>query len=332
VTIRLSVDRERWWHHVTDVAASVDGLVPVIKGNGYGFGRAALAELAGRLVASLPDHDLPPTLAIGTVHELADVADRVGDAALLVLTPVAPGQSSLLHGRPAIATVASLADITALDGWRGPVLVKLASSMRRFGATPEELHAVVDRASGAGLGVIGASIHLPLAGSDADGIAEIEAWLPVVESHLGAARQLWVSHLGPDAHAALSERHPAWSFPMRVGTRLWHGDKSALHLTTDVLLTRPIAAGEVAGYHATAAPTDGTIVVVGAGTAHGVTPLPDGRSPFHFARRRLTLLEPPHMHSATLFVPTGDDVPSIGQAVDVQRPLISIAPDEVLWT
>lgn len=332
MTLSLRVDSATWKAHVDSVAGAYAPLVPVIKGNGYGFGRATLAGIAGRLVASLPDHDLPPTLAVGTVHELADVADRVGDAALLVLTPVAPGQISLLHGSPAIATVASLADVAALDGWQGPVLVKLASSMRRFGATPEELEAVVDRASGAGLGVIGASIHLPLAGSDADGIAEIEAWLPVVESHLGAARHLWVSHLGPDAHAALARQHPSWLFPMRVGTRLWHGDKSALHLTTDVLLTRPIAGGDVAGYHATAAPADGTIVVVGAGTAHGVAPLADGRSPFHFARRRLTLLEPPHMHSSTLFVPTGDDVPPIGQAVDVQRPLISIAPDDVVWT
>src|SRR5436190_24374204 len=34
VTIRLSVDRDRWWAHVTDVAESVEGLVPVVKGNG----------------------------------------------------------------------------------------------------------------------------------------------------------------------------------------------------------------------------------------------------------------------------------------------------------
>ena len=38
--------------------------------------------------------------------------------------------------------------------------------------------------------------------------------------------------------------------------------------------------------------------MVGAGTAHGVQPLDDGRSPFHFARQRLALLEPPHMHTS----------------------------------
>ena len=90
---------------------------------------ATLAGIAGRLVASLPDHDLPPTLAVGTVHELADVADRVGDAALLVLTPVAPGQISLLHGIPAIATVASLAAPTPASTITG---TRDCSTMRRI--------------------------------------------------------------------------------------------------------------------------------------------------------------------------------------------------------
>ena len=53
-----------------------------------------------------------------------------------------------------------------------------------------------------------------------------------------------------------------------------------------------------AGYRQGVVPADGTLVMVGAGTAHGVHPLDDGRSPFHFARRRLALLEPPHMHTS----------------------------------
>ena len=49
MTIRLTVDRDRWWRHATDVAESVEGLVPVVKGNGYGFGRVNLAIAASRL-------------------------------------------------------------------------------------------------------------------------------------------------------------------------------------------------------------------------------------------------------------------------------------------
>ena len=74
-----------------------------------------------------------------------------------------------------------------------------------------------------------------------------------------------------------------------------------------------------------------TIVMIGAGTAHGVQPLDDGRSPFHFARRRLALLEPPHMHVAMALVPAGEPAPSSGGVVDVQRPLITTLVDEVRW-
>ena len=68
MTIRLSVDRARWWAHVTDVAEQIDGLVPVVKGNGYGFGRDGLA------IAAV---ELSPLLAVGTVHELAGPAGAV---------------------------------------------------------------------------------------------------------------------------------------------------------------------------------------------------------------------------------------------------------------
>ena len=54
--------------------------------------------------------------------------------------------------------------------------------------------------------------------------------------------------------------------------------------------------------------------MIGAGTAHGVHPLDDGRSPFHFARRRLALLEPPHMHTSMVVVPAGEPGPEEGDA------------------
>ena len=44
MTIRLTIDRDRWWNHVSFVAGDVTGLVPVVKGNGYGLGRIELAR------------------------------------------------------------------------------------------------------------------------------------------------------------------------------------------------------------------------------------------------------------------------------------------------
>ena len=124
---------------------------------------------------------------------------------------------------------------------------------------------------------------------------------------------------------------PDRRFRIRLGTALWHGDKRTLHLTADVLDVQPIRAGQHAGYRQIVAWADGRLVMVGAGTAHGVHPLVDGRSPFHFARRRRDLLEPPHMHKSMLLVPAGDSGPGEGDAVDVQRPLTTTFVDEVCW-
>ena len=57
------------------IARHAPGLVPVVKGNGYGFGRAELAEIA----AGFAD-----TIAVGTVHELDGLPAGVTP---VVLTP-----------------------------------------------------------------------------------------------------------------------------------------------------------------------------------------------------------------------------------------------------
>jgi hypothetical protein len=46
MTVRLTVDRAAWMAHLRSTAAAYgDGLVPVVKGNGYGFGRPLLHDL-----------------------------------------------------------------------------------------------------------------------------------------------------------------------------------------------------------------------------------------------------------------------------------------------
>ncbi|MET0460263.1 MAG: alanine racemase, partial [Ilumatobacteraceae bacterium] len=46
MTLRLTVDTEPWRANVDHVRRHCPGLVPVVKGNGYGFGRAELAVIA----------------------------------------------------------------------------------------------------------------------------------------------------------------------------------------------------------------------------------------------------------------------------------------------
>ena len=313
MTIRLTVERARWWHHCTDVAATTPGLVPVVKGNGYGFGRIGLA------IAAV---ELSPLIAVGTVHELAGLPTK---AVPVVLTPtLAPPPAVADGGNSPVLTIADLTHVHALDGWGGQVVVKLASSMRRFGTAPEALVDLLAAAQRAGLHTVGVALHLPLAGDDADRRAEIVAWLP----HIDPSLDVWVSHLAPDTYAALPTSH---RYKLRLGSYLWHGDRGAMRLAADVLQTRAVRAGEAAGYRLTAVPGDGTLVIVGAGTAGGVAPLADGSSPFHHQRRRLALVEPPHMHSTMLFVPAGEPVPAVGEWLDLQRPLTQTAVDELQW-
>ena len=75
MTIRLAVQETPWVAHVQSTARSYPGLVPVVKGNGYGFRRWNLVPLAGQLAEEI---------AVGTVFEIRGVPDHVTP---IVLTP-----------------------------------------------------------------------------------------------------------------------------------------------------------------------------------------------------------------------------------------------------
>lgn len=321
MTLRLTVHRAAWMAHVRDVAdAYGPGLVPVVKGNGYGFGRPALHEVAGTIGRRV---------GVGTVHELGDVPQGIE---AVVLTPT-------LHppeGHPdAVLTVGSIDHVRALAGWRGRVTVKLASSMRRYGTTPADLPALLGAVADAGLEVDSFSLHLPLAGEDHDRLAEVEQWL----HHLTQWPELplSVSQLAPESFHSLREKNPGRELRVRVGTALWLGRPRGgfFHLGADVVQARPVSAGEPVGYRRTPAPQDGTLLCIGTGSTHGVRLLdhidPQRRSPFHFARQRLALLEPPHMHTTMCIVPTGQPCPEPGEIVDVQQPFTGVIPDELEW-
>jgi alanine racemase len=310
MTLRLLVRRPAWRSHIARLAGEVDGLVPVVKGNGYGFGREVLAPIAA---------ELSDQLCVGTVHELGGLP---GGVRPIVLTPTLTPPSST----EAMLTIGSIDHVDALSGWSGEVVVKLQSSMRRFGVPAEGVPPLVDACRSAGLAVAGYALHLPLAGADHDRVAEVQHWM----NHVPSGATVWLSHLAPAAFAALQRDHPDHQLRLRVGTQLWHGDKSMLQLQADVLHVAPVSAGDRAGYRQVQVPADGHLVVVGAGSAHGVAALADGSSPFHFARRRLPLVEPPHMHSS-MALATESPVPSTGGWVDVQRPLISTNVDALVW-
>lgn len=319
VALTLLVDRTTWRAHV-EVVATTPGLIPVVKGNGYGFGRPRLLDECRRL--GLTD------IAVGTVHELADVGP---DQRAIVLTPcVGPADAARLAaaiaaGGLVVPTIGHRRDLVTLDGagHRGPVVVKLRTSMQRYGTTPADTDELLGALAAAGRPIEAFAAHFPLDGPSAEHASALATWLP----YLPVGATLHVSHIDGDDLALLAGHH---RFRPRIGTALWHGaHKAGLHLRADVVDVHPVAAGERIGYRQVTVPGDGHVVLVTAGTGHGVHPLPDGRSPFHFARTRLALVEQPHMHTSMLHVPRDHPCPAPGDHVDVQRPLTQTWVDVV---
>ncbi|HEY0904664.1 MAG TPA: alanine racemase [Marmoricola sp.] len=350
MSLVLTVDGDRWRAHLREVAAQ-PGLVPVAKGNGYGFGNHRLA----RRTQWLADQGLGcDTLAVGTPAELDDVATRF-DGDLLVLTPWRPHPVARSeHGDRVIHTVGRLSDLAALAAGPGRprVVLERLTSMKRHGFTARGLRDAVAALGGDGVRVEGVSIHLPLdRGGNAD---EADLLMTdVVAAGLGdVAPVVWVSHLSAAAVADLAARYPDFTFRPRVGTALWLGDRGALRVTARVLDVHPVERGETFGYRGRVMPRTGTLLVVSGGTAHGIgLEAPTGaggvraraaslarggldalglvRSPYAVAGRTRYFAEPPHMQASMLFLPSGVDVPEVGAEVDVRVRFTATSFDSV---
>ncbi|MBM3718281.1 MAG: alanine racemase [Actinobacteria bacterium] len=316
MTIQLTVHEARWLAHVQSVARSTPGLVPVVKGNAYGFRRWNLMPLAGQLSREI---------AVGTVFEVRDIP---AGATPIVLTPtlMPPPRSVPLD---TVLTVSNIEHVRTLatNGWGGSVIVKLRSSTMRYGIGQDGLDGLLRALDDARLTVRGWSVHPPLEGDMALHLRDITEWLDRIDPTL----PVYVSHLDDDAYAKLRRDNPGNDFRMRLGTRLWLGDKSIMKLGADVVDRLPVEAGSKAGYRLVPVSGPGEIVMVGCGTAHGVGLLPDGRSPFHYREQRLNLLEPPHMHTSMLYVARGRPTPEIGEWIDVQQPLTRVQVDLLQW-
>lgn len=180
MTFALYVDGPRWRRHTDSVrdqvataVAPAGGLVPVIKGNGYGFGKGRLGLEAARLGCH--------TIAIGTIEEFETVARETPGSDILVLAPYESADlvasqtwSAVLDGPDrsrVIATIASSSMLTlSARSETGPtrIVLERLTSLRRFGMSDNELaevlgsdtvrHAVRDQR----LSIEGLALHLPL--------------------------------------------------------------------------------------------------------------------------------------------------------------------------
>lgn len=325
----LEVDGDRWRRHVAGVVAAHPGIVPVVKGNGYGLGRGLLAREARSLGLS--------TIAVGTYDEVPE-ALAAFDGDVMVLTPWRPFFTHVVLDDRVIHTVGrvdDLADLARRTEGRARVLIEGETSMARHGLDRHELAAAV--AALGGLTVEGFAIHLPMAGGN---LAEAENWVAALGASQVDTTTVYVSHLTADELATLGARRPDLDIRPRIGTSLWLGDLGALSVRATVLDSHLVARGERIGYRQRSMPRDGTLLIVSGGTSHGIgleapkasagvvqrgKTLAKGGleaagfslSPFTIDGKQRWFAEPPHMQASMIFLPASATAPQVGDRVDV---------------
>jgi alanine racemase len=347
MSLTLTVDGPSWRAHLRSVEGRHAGLVPVAKGNGYGFTLARLARKAQWLGVD--------TLAVGTYDEVPEVAARFAGS-ILVLTPWRPFGAALalpaeLAGR-VIHTVSRPADLAELmerhPGAR--YVLEQLTTMLRHGMTARELRELVAPRGGR---LAGVALHLPL--NQTSHVDQVHRLLNDVVAAGLQTSTVWVSHLTSVELDGLRREYAEFTFRPRIGTDLWLGERSALRAHAAVLDVHPVERGEVFGYRGRAAPKSGHIVVVSGGTAHGIgleAPTGDSsvraraaalarggrnaaglvRSPYSIDGKLRLFAEPPHMQASMLFLPSGARVPAIGDELDVRVRFTTTTFDRIILT
>lgn len=341
--LTLQVDADRWHAHARAYVTRGTGIVPVTKGNGYGFGNATLAAESSTLGVT--------AIAVGTYDEVAPVTGPFrGD--VLVMSPWRPGLDIDLDDGGVVHTVSRLTDLrdVAESDHRPRVVVEVLTSMRRHGIATTEIGRAVsmlDRVRFEGW-----ALHLPLAG---DRLAQARDLARLFVATSGSdGHRLWLSHLDSDDAATLATETSA-DIRLRVGTALWLGDQSAYRARATVLDVHAVRRGQPYGYRQRRARRDGVLLVVAGGTAHGIaleapTPATSLRqravsvatggleamgvalSPYHVAGRRRWFAEPPHMQCSLIWLSPGTDLPAVGDEIDVDVRFTTTTFDRIVWT
>ncbi len=338
MTLTLYVDGPRWRAHLRQTASDIPGLVPVAKGNGYGFGIHRLARRAAWLGVDM--------VAVGTYAEVGTVTRRF-DGDVLVLEPWRPNRPETPYGDRIVHTISRPEDLAGLSRSRGAdsprVVVEGLTSMRRHGMAPDDLRAAL--AAAGGVRVVGLALHLPLDGNHGP---EAARWAEEVDAH-----QIFVSHLNAANRQRVQAARPAATVRPRVGTSLWLGAPEALNPRATVLDVHPVRRGDRVGYRQRRIVRDGHLLVLSGGTAHGIgleapTAAATWRqravstarggldaagwslSPYVVDGRKRWFVEPPHMQVSMVHLPGSATCPAVGEEVPLEVRYTATAFDRVV--
>ena len=298
MSFSLNVDAVKFRSHLNAVVAecrSAGGqVVPVIKGNGYGFTREILADEANTLGLK--------RIAIGTVWELAEALAKF-PGEIIVLEPFNVADESALaqwklilknNAARVILTLSDLnfSDVTAAGATR--IYLEGLTSLHRFGISKSNF-SKIDKSQLGNLSVVGLSLHLPIIDSakPTGAIAEVSSavdsnklsgkvleiwnWIIKYQEVAGAqdfAMHISLSHISTKDVAALNAMCSSYNylvdFDLRVGTSLWLGAPDALSVSGTILQIQDISTATQIGYQQVATSGHDRLIVVSGGTSHGV--------------------------------------------------------------
>lgn len=296
MTFSLHVNAAKFRSHLVSVmngyASSGADLVPVIKGNGYGFGRGILAGEASRLGCN--------RIAIGTVWELGQsLADFSGE--ILVLEPfnvvdesaVVQWRKHLEQNAERIIVTASNLDLASVrSAGAKNIYLEGKTSLSRFGMLHFDMQSLENFSD---MKVLGLSLHLPIAQSPTkvDVTTEISAafngadlsksmtelwnWIVLYEelsTKHSLPKHISISHITEKQVQSLKKMLQNYKFDLdievRIGTKLWLGEPDALQATGTVLQIHELLHRQTVGYQQIDSGNHKRLVVVSGGTAHGV--------------------------------------------------------------
>ncbi len=329
--LTLAVDGNAWRTHVRRFVDAHPGLVPVMKGNGYGFGLERLATEADKLGVAM--------VAVSDPEEVPAVRSGFGGEILVMAPWLAHLDSAGIADPRVLRTVGHVAALQALAGRDDPVVLECVTSMRRHGIDAESVDGVAPLLRD--LRLRGLALHLPIDRlRGADPTAEVYQWVHRFTDAGVAVENVWVSHLRDPELEELRSRLPDIAVRPRIGTSMWLGSPGSFRARATVLDVRRLPRGTSFGYRQSRLRRDATLVVLSGGTAHGVSleaPASPGGltkrsktvvlsaleaaglalSPFVVSGRKRWFAEPPHMLVSIVVLPSGVEAPSVGEDVEL---------------
>jgi hypothetical protein len=340
MSLILHVDGAKWRAHLATVLAESDAqIVPVIKGNGYGFGKKVLAKEA-------KDLNLP-VVAVATVAEANEI-ETVFPGEILLLSPSASSDSERV-----IHTISPHSSVFS-EKLPKKFVIELLSPIYRHGFALSDLGNALEKYSKGGK-CKGIAIHLPI-----DQKSSASEWIDkslqsIAERGIDTSEfnnSVWVSHISENDLAKLKLKWPQIVWKIRIGTKLWLGDRTSLKAKAQVLDLHAIEKPTSVGYRQYRVGR-GWLVIASGGTSHGVgleiaTPKRDflsqvkaltksflnlfgwNPSPFSWNGKKLEFAEAPHMHLSLLTF-KGKNAPKVGSELDVDVRFTTTAFDQVVF-